>query len=116
MKRHGGYFIKINKKENAYTFQLWYTNKQEMGDSAPYNTQEACAIGVKKFKEYLECYAPTEENGLAEVIKLDNRKYIYRFYSIDGDVLYTSRVLESKQGCKKSLESTCQKFAVAEIK
>lgn len=110
-----GYFIKIIEKEREYIFQLCYASQQEMGSSKAYKTYGECVEQVENFKKYLIEMNPTEENGLARIIKLDARKIIYEFVDENQEVLYRSRMIEAKENCKKSLRRTCEKFVDAEI-
>lgn len=111
-----GYFIKVVEDAGKYIFQLWYVAKQEMGYSRAYSTYKECEEGVEKFKKYLINCRPTEENELVKIIKLGSRSFIYEFSDENGEVLYTSRHIESKANCKKSALRTCKNFVDADIK
>lgn len=111
-----GYFIKVVEDAGKYIFQLWYIAKQEMGYSRAYSTYKECEEGVEKFKKYLINCRPTEENGLVKIEKLSSRDFIYEFFDRNGEVLYTSRHIETKANCKKSALSTCKNFVNADIK
>ncbi len=111
-----GYFIKVIEDAGKFVFQLWYVAKQEMGYSQLYSTYKECEEGIEKFKKYLINSRPTEENGLVKIVKLSSRNFIYKFCDESGEVLYTSRHIETKANCKKSALSTCKNFVHADIK
>ena len=107
--------IRIAEMDGSYVFQLWYKGKQPMGFSCQYNSYEECVQGIRAFKEYLNLYKPTVENGGARVIKNDNGKYKYQFYNTNDELIYFSRDIEAKRGCINSMYSTTKNFIHAEI-
>ncbi len=111
-----GYYIQIIKKDELYYFQLWYRGKQEMGNSIGYESAEECKKGLLQFKKILSTISITEIEKFVKIHRLNVRQYIYQFYDEDGNILYTSRNLETKTNCQKSMASTYRNLVDADIK
>ena len=111
-----GYYIWIAEKDGLYHFQLWYRGKQEMGNSIGYKSVEECKKGLYQFKKILSAANLTDNKKLVKIHRLNVRQYIYEFYDESGNILYTSRNIEKKTNCQKSIASTCRNLVNADIK
>ena len=109
------YDIKIDRNEKGYSFQLWYCGKQPMGYSKEYNSKSECLKGLDKFKDFIINNDIIEECKYLELKKIDRRKYRYQFIDEKGNILYKSRIIESRQSCKNSMMSTCKNIIHAII-
>ncbi len=110
------YFIKIVQKDNMFHFQLWYIAKQEMGNSKGYATYSECIKGIQQFKDFIQKNEINDEGKYVKIEKLGERKFVYIFHNEDDEILYTSRIIETKYNCKKSIKSTCKNIINANIK
>lgn len=104
------YFINLSKKDKEWYFQLWYTKKQEMGNSIGYKSIEECEKGLNNFKNFIiENNNLLENNKLFRIEKNSEESYNYIIFDLNNNVLYKSRNL-SKTNCKKSANSTLKNF------
>lgn len=102
-----GYYINIVNIENLWHFQLWYNGKQEMGNSIGYENIEECKKALKSFQKFLlNTQSILENENLLKIKKIQDKKFIYVFYDTTGNILYSSRNIETRYNCKKSAIST----------
>lgn len=112
------YYVVINKnKNNKYRFELYYCGKQEMGYSKEYDSSEKCRNALDEFKEYIIHNNIKDECNYLKVFKSDdNKSYTYQFIDDNNEILYTSRKIETKTNCIKSMKSTCKNICHADVK
>ena len=112
------YYIIIERnKNNKYRFQLFYCGKKEMGYSKEYDSSENCIKGLDKFRQFIIDNEITDECDYLKVFECaDNKYFIYQFVDDNNNVLYTSRKIENKTNCLKSMKSTCENICNVEIK
>ncbi len=110
------YYIQITESEKQFRFHLWYCRKQAMGSSKAYSSLEECIVGMNSFKEYLSKNKSQNFTEIAKIIRLDNGMYCYQFYDEKGMTIYTSRGIEAKVNCQKSMRSTYKNFPDADFK
>lgn len=106
--------IQINKINNKYHFELWYCGKQEMGRSKSYNSYNLCLKGFESFKKWLIQNNVNNEGEFLKILKISDKGFIYQFID-NNDILYSSRIIEKKYNCKKSMISTCKNIISAKL-
>ncbi len=110
------YNIVIHKEKGNYCFQLWYCGKQAMGNSKFYESRSLCIKGFEDFKNWIIKNDIHDECNFLKLNKISDRKFIYQFVDENNEILYTSRIIETKTNCRNSMISTCKNIIKAKVK
>ena len=108
--------IKINVIDGKYFFELWYCGKQEMGRSKSYSSRSSCIDGINNFKKWIKQNDVNDEGNFLKITKINDKGFIYQFIDDDNNILYSSRIIENRNNCKKSMISTCKNITKAKLK
>jgi len=88
-----------------------------MGYSKKDDNIDECRKRFDEFKQFIIHNEIINECNYLKVYKCDDNKcFVYQFIDDNNEILYTSRKIENKTNCLKSMKSTCKNICNVEIK
>lgn len=100
---------RIDQHEGKWVFQLFpnNSNKQEVGNSALFDSYKECVAGVAKFRNLvLENHINSLDSAFISVVKCGREAFLE--YRVDDQVIFRSRKYSSSSPatlCRKCAES-----------